>query len=329
MKKKNIKIILLLASKVFGGAEKNLKRNIESTGFPYLILEKNDFLQIFKTIFLNNRVVLIPLGFRNSILSRLIKILFFRKIYLISSIRATEYQKSEFRIILDRCSSFLVDKWVSNSFAGKNIYVGREKIKSNKISVIYNTPLTYTKDINPNVLGNLKTVNILLIGHIRQEKGYNKLPEIVELLAKTEIPFKITVIGAGDLKQIFKHNFYIYNKYVTHHNNVNNVSKYLNDNDILLNISDDEGVPTTFLECSVNNLPIIASNISGNREYVWSYFNGVLCDQDELNAFVEAIIEVVRNYNYYRNNAKKRFEIYNKHTKFDQILWKRIIKKGI
>lgn len=313
---------------MYGGAERNLERIISNSNISYELYYKYNFFSIFKSIFKcirnNTKIILIPLGFSNTIFSRFLKIFFFKRIFLISSIRATEYQKSFFRIFIDLISSFLVDKWVSNSYAGKNLFKVRERINGDKINVIYNT-LNFNKLSSvSNCNHKLNVINILLIGHIRKEKGYHKLPQLINLLNKSNLPFNLTLIGKGDLKSILKNQYNYVINYITHIDDSDDVTKHIIKNDILLNISDDEGVPSSFLECSVYNLPIIASNISGNNEYVWNYYNGILCDQNNLNSFVNAIFEISNNYSYYVKNAYNRFNIYIKNTTSDESLWRNI-----
>ena len=67
-------------------------------------------------------------GLRVDFFVRIIKLLTFGKYKIIGNIRASEKWRNKLHSALDRYTSFLVSRWISNSNAGMNVFIKREKI---------------------------------------------------------------------------------------------------------------------------------------------------------------------------------------------------------
>lgn len=166
-----------------------------------------------------------------------------------------------------------------------------------------------------------------MVGHFRNEKSYYRIPPIIKELKKLDLDFEITIIGKGIVPNDLLN---LSNNPDSNLNIVDSASRideYYLKSDILLNVSSDEGLPTVFLEGGSNGLPIVASNVSGNSEYVWHGYNGFLCDQGNSLEYAYSILEISKNIDEFRQNALARFSVYEKHVKNDTQSWKNLIEE--
>ncbi|MHA1250446.1 MAG: glycosyltransferase family 4 protein [Candidatus Helarchaeota archaeon] len=104
-----------------------------------------------------------------------------------------------------------------------------------------------------------------------------------------------------------------------------NIPDYLSIANIFIRISIEEGFGISFLEAMACNLPIIASNIGGIKDFIINNYNGILIDPRNKNELVEKILLLKNNQLLIKdlvNNAKKnlsKFDIENIISKIEKL----------
>ncbi|MDB4766602.1 glycosyltransferase family 4 protein [bacterium] len=76
---------------------------------------------------------------------------------------------------------------------------------------------------------------------------------------------------------------------------VSDVPSYLNKTDLMLLITNWEGLPISILEGLSFSLPVVASDVSGVREEVFDRHNGLLVERGNVNQTKEALKELMDN----------------------------------
>ena len=75
----------------------------------------------------------------------------------------------------------------------------------------------------------------------------------------------------------------------------NDVAELMRGADLYVNSSHYEGMPVAVIEALMSGLPVVATNVEGNREIVKTGENGLLVAPDDADALADAIIEIVEN----------------------------------
>jgi glycosyltransferase involved in cell wall biosynthesis len=96
-------------------------------------------------------------------------------------------------------------------------------------------------------------VSLLIIGEGKEEKN------IIELISKKGLEDKIRMLGEVD-----------------------NIHDYYHNIDLLWSFSSSEGLPTVLLESMSSGVPVIASNVVGNRDIIENEVTGFLFELDRI-----------------------------------------------
>ncbi|MDF8367412.1 glycosyltransferase [Weissella paramesenteroides] len=132
----------------------------------------------------------------------------------------------------------------------------------------------------------------VMAGRLSPEKGHKKMIDAVKLVQdNSNVEFEVLVLGEGPLKEEL--NKYSLIQGVAHIvkfvGQVANPYYYFDHSDAFLMTSDHEGQPMVLLEAASMGLPILATDIPGNRSVV-SKFGGELVENT-----VEGLQEAMRN----------------------------------
>ena len=267
-------------------------------------------------------------GLRVDIFVRFVKLFTFANYSIIGNIRASENWRSKFHSVIDRYTSFLVSKWVSNSIAGMNIFINREKISKNKIDVIYNF-IEY--DIKNRISLKLE-IDILKIGvlaNYKKSKGHYNLIKISKILNYRNIKHKFICAGhdytngkfkASIIENNLSENFELKGF-------IENKSQFFNEIDISFLPSYIEGLPTSVLEAMAFGIPIIASNVDGLPEVISNEYNGLISEPDDINLFVNNLIKI-KSFDLRTRFSDNSFNILNKlfNKQYNMLNWIEIFK---
>lgn len=219
---------------------------------------------------------------------------------IISGQRSVEVERSFLRNFLDRITIRLADAVVSNTEAGKDILVEREKVSPQKIKVIPNgiTPNLYMKR---NIgLEKLKkdgqdTKVIGFIGGLTRQKGVNYLLEAAKFIKTQGKNFSVVVIGDGPEKQ----NLENYTGKLDIKNIVRfwgykeDAAKYIKLFDVLVLPSIREGMPNVILEAMVCGVPVVATKVGGVPEIVEDGKSGFFVEPRNPKDLAEKILKIL------------------------------------
>lgn len=176
----------------------------------------------------------------------------------------------------------------------------KEGIKKNKVYVIHNT-----SEISENIQ-NISGLNIrnqlgindkIVLGisswFHKERKGFDIL---FEAFSKLDARFVLLIIGIPkeNQQEVFEYanTFSINNDKIIMPGFVDNIYEFYKSMDIFLLPSRSEGFSLALLEAAASGIPIIASNIPGNDEFIENGKNGLLFDISKPAELTEAILQL-------------------------------------
>jgi len=133
----------------------------------------------------------------------------------------------------------------------------------NKVNYIWNVmPTTVSKE---RIKFNTKTYNIVSVGRLESQKGYERIIDVAKILSKEKQAFHIYILGDGSKKSelLEKLSTKKMFNYVTFLGAQNNVYKYLNSADLFLSTSYYEGFCTAIIESLLCSTPVVAPKVTG------------------------------------------------------------------
>lgn len=183
-----------------------------------------------------------------------------------------------------------------NHRAIKHIICVSEASKKSIENTIVNIPITVIHDaINIKEIGvyereknNIYTV--LNVSNHTRHKNLNTLIDIAHQCVNIEkLPFKFIQIGHGKLTEdlIKKRDEFNLQDSFQFLGFINDVDHYYKTSDAFLLTSVREGLGVSILEASLYKLPIVSSNVGGIPEIIENNKNGLLCDYNDVNDYVE------------------------------------------
>lgn len=189
----------------------------------------------------------------------------------------------------------------------------------NKVNYIWNVLPTEVKNDKIKLS---KKFNIVSVGRIESQKGYERLIDVVELLVKETKDFHVYILGDGSKKQelLQKLKDKGLENFIEFMGAQENVYKYLNSADLFLSTSYYEGFCTAIIEALLCKLPIVAPNVTGIvdiAEELAPKKSFILTD-DNINSMAEGIKraingEINKNFNF--SSEKFNKEIIAKYNK--------------
>lgn len=150
---------------------------------------------------------------------------------------------------------------------------------------------------------------ILSVGAISRQKNYELLIEVAEALktanAFDQIPrFRVAGGGAELLSLKAKVAERQLDDVVEFLGERSDVPQLMQDSDLYLNVSLYEGMPLTLLEAMASGLPIVATDVPGNRELVNDEVNGMKAPLGDADAISKAISAVLSDRELYESLSK-------------------------
>lgn len=171
-----------------------------------------------------------------------------------------------------------------------------------------------------------KIINLLYVGRIAREKNIDKIIKSLEYL-----PNNVNLHIIGDGKFLSNLSSLASTRIIFHGRKEGNaLSNYYKSSDIFLLVSKSEGCPVVLLEAMSFSLPIVASNVSGNKEIIKDRFNGLLVipEPREISKAVKELISNKRLSQRLVSNGKKEIKKYywQKIAKTYQEAYARLLK---
>jgi glycosyltransferase involved in cell wall biosynthesis len=138
---------------------------------------------------------------------------------------------------------------------------------------------------------------LISVGRLVPLKGQRQLIYAVAKLVSYFPDIRLYIVGGGELvqelKQLAESNGV--SRCIVLTGAVENVAAYLSQADIYVSSSRIEGMPVSVLEAMAWQLPVVASDIPGNKTVVSQGETGFLYELDNIDDLVEKIVEVVKN----------------------------------
>ena len=163
---------------------------------------------------------------------------------------------------------------------------------------------------------------ILYIGIINERKGVDKIIEVAKLLNESNL--KYIIVGDGQARNKIEKLIKI--------NNLKNqiiitgfrkdVHNFYKESNVFILPSIGEGLSGVLMESMLYGVPIITTNIPGNRDLINNNFNGFLCEFNDIKCFTKRIKELLKD-----EILCKKFVRNSKQVLNENFLWKNNIKK--
>lgn len=358
MKNKKFKVLIIIYSLNYGGAEVQVVQDI------LLLLRNNiDVYLFYKESgpllrYLPKEVKLANFKFRSFLLSafQLLFYLLFKRFDVVISHMFWANKISAFATFLTRhkliifehglglwknkprkIASFIISlkasKVITCSYANKKIKVKHEKINENKIDVIHNSYRTLSflsnNKTNNYIIGD-KRKKICFLGRIEKVKKLDIFIEIDKILSSEITNYCYLIIGDGTYKNLFINKLVennIIEKFIFT-GFVQNPIYYLKKSDCLVLPSKSEDFSLALLEASHAGLPCVAFDVGGNSEIIIDGFSGFIIKPYDYNQFAEAILFLLKNPAVARkmglnakNHVMKNFSEKNREEKIMKLLY--------
>ena len=190
------------------------------------------------------------------------------------------------------------DKIVCVSKYGKKKFDMQYPYLSNKTEVFYN--IVDTNEIieksneKTKVEYNSNYINLLTVGRITEQKGYDLIPYVVSKLKEKRVKFKWYIIGEGELRSKLEEQIISLNlqEDIILLGSLDNPYPYFKNCDIYVQPSRHEGYCITLAEARVFNKPIVTTNFVGALEQITNYKTGVIVNFEK-NELVNSIYTLI------------------------------------
>jgi glycosyltransferase involved in cell wall biosynthesis len=239
------------------------------------------------------------------------------------AIRVEEHKKRKTYIkfmyawTLDKMTSFAPKYWIANC---KSIAFSNAKalgLNLNKLKVIYRGRDTSKFPVwqAPEINGKIKFV---FVGRLMERKGLYELLEVAKMLKEEQLNFQLDIFGGGNmqtaLQKIIDDNGL--NQIVTLHGTVQQGWKKIYEGHCFVFPSWYEGFSGSLVEAMITGIPIIASDISMNKEAVTDGKTALLFKVKDKEQLFQRMKKVITNYDDVlmlgknaRTEALARFDI--------------------
>ncbi|SCJ98228.1 GDP-mannose-dependent alpha-mannosyltransferase [uncultured Clostridium sp.] len=134
---------------------------------------------------------------------------------------------------------------------------------------------------------------VLFCGRIEKVKGLDLLLESWRQMQKAGFEIPLVIVGDGSLKKDLEDE-YSDLRSVKWVGEDKNTSKYYKNARLLINTSEYEGISNTILEAQSYGIPVVASNVGGNKDLISNYKNGILFERDSSDV-IKTICEIYFN----------------------------------
>lgn len=155
-----------------------------------------------------------------------------------------------------------------------------------------------------------KTLSLLFVGRLQPSKGLFELIELFRRLVKKHPNLRLTIVGEGDISGSLEkliRKFQLQNKVLlTGPLPYGDVFKYYRSSTLFVFPSKNEVFPLVLLEAMACGLPVIASDIPGNRESTGE--NAILIPSEDLDSWVEEVGRVLSDRDFRAELSKRGIE---------------------
>ncbi len=211
------------------------------------------------------------------------------------------------------------DKIIALTMTSKKGLLKKIPILEDKVEVIHN--LIQIEEIEKKSMEpcNLKMesgfVNIITIGRLDIEKGYDRVIDLCKKCKSNKFMFKWYIIGDGPLREHLEQRIKEdeLDDVLILLGKVDNPYPILKQADYFVLFSEYEGTPVTIYESLILKIPVIATDVGGIREQLENGKYGILVENDFENIYFELtkILEIGIKVNII-NNFTEIAQVHNK-----------------
>lgn len=210
------------------------------------------------------------------------------------------------------------DRVVCVSDTTRDAFLRKYKVDSNKV-ITHRNPIDseYIKNMSEksNVELDHDKIQIICVGRLVKQKGYDRLIKAVQRVVKNNKNFQIHIIGEGeDHKElqdaIDDGNL---NEFITLHGYMNNPYAFMKAGDVLFCSSRAEGYSLVVAEGMILGLAIVTTNCSGVGEFTEDGKYGILMENSEDGIYegLQKITDHPELIPKYRELARKRSAMFD------------------
>ena len=228
--------------------------------------------------------------------------------------------------------SHFTDRMIAVSESTKADLVKYEKIKPEKIEVVQNgiDGIKYLDKINieekKRELCIDNTLNPVLgfVGRLSNEKGLTYLIKAIKLLVKEFPDVLLLIIGEGELLNDLK----LETMELGIERNVSflgprfDVSEVMQLFDIFVLPSEREGLSLVLIEATAASLPIVATDVGGNRQVVKNGRNGLIVKPKDVLSLYNAIKQLMMDKNLQKRFARHSFNLFKSNFSLEKMIEK-------
>lgn len=282
----------------------------KSSGFLWPIPTNLDFFRKCWKILKENDIIHIWTAFYpNTLLTCLLKLLFFKKKTLILTMDTFPgysfkvssifdilfklYFKTIGKIAIFAANYLTIYEKSFLKYAQK-VGVPKRKIRITPTG-IESTPKISDKNIRELFKIDSNQKIVLYVGLLNKRKGIDLIIKTAKLLKSENITFVLVGDGPERLNSINKVSKMGLSKKVLFTGNRLDVYNFYNQAEVFLLPSRGEGLAGVLMEAMIYQVPIVTSNIPGTRDLVKHLENGILCETENCYCFAKSIKKVLEN----------------------------------
>lgn len=200
----------------------------------------------------------------------------------------------DYNVWLDLILGKLTHASICVSQGEKTETVAQHVAKADELTVIPNGVPNGLQRHHVDSTGN--PLSVVTVSRFDEQKNPDELLEIIDILSRRNLSggFHVTVLGVGANKSKFEQGIAARSleSFVTMAGAVSDVRRVFRRSDLLLSTSLWEGMPLALLEAMSEGLPIVASNVVGNRDVIDDGESGSLYPLGDPNSAADKIVEL-------------------------------------
>lgn len=169
---------------------------------------------------------------------------------------------------------------------------------SHRVKVITNgTPVPTDESVAKRNDSSSEEIRIVTVGRLVGLKGQDQLISAASILVEEYRNARFIMVGDGPLRESLQQQAQSLNlsDNIVFTGSVDDVPTYLRDADVYVSTSHTEGMPIATLEAMSWEVPVVASDIPGNRSVIQQGATGLLYTPGSIESLVEKIRQVLEN----------------------------------
>lgn len=202
--------------------------------------------------------------------------------------------KNTYMILIDKILSFFSDAIICNSMVAADMLVRVHHFNKNKIFVIHNGININQSNIS---LKENHNFSIGTVCRLKHQKNLKLFIDMARQLLNKKNNLKFIIIGDGPLKSELE-NYAVklgLKECIFFLGEKKNVFDFLRKINVFVLTSLYEGLSNAIMEAMISGLPVVATDVGGNRELISNGETGFLCQPNNISDLVEKVMYIIDN----------------------------------